>query len=134
VVEDNAADVFLIREAIATAHVKANIQSAKDGEQATAYFAAMDADASAPCPDLVILDINLPKMNGGEVLQRMRASRRCGQALVIVVSTSDSPQDREEMMKLGANGYFRKPSDFDAFLKLGDLVRDVFSGGSAAAG
>lgn len=123
VVEDNAADVFLIREAIAASGIRAGIHSVRDGEQATKFFDDADRDGSAPCPNLVILDINLPKKHGIEVLRHLRESPRCGNAAVIVVSTSDSAQDREESMKRGANGYFRKPSEFDEFLKLGDLIR-----------
>jgi two-component system, chemotaxis family, response regulator Rcp1 len=53
----------------------------------------------------------------------MRGSRKCGKALVIAVSTSDSAQDRAQMKSLGANGYFRKPSAYDEFMKLGDIVK-----------
>lgn len=90
-----------------------------DGDQAVRFFDKADADPAAPCPSLVILDINLPKKQGGEVLKHMRGSRKCGEAVVIAVSTSDSSQDRAQMKNLGANGYFRKPSAYDEFMKLG---------------
>lgn len=78
-----------------------------------------------PCPALVILDINLPKKQGGDVLKYMRKSHRCAEAIVLVVSTSDSASDREQMTSLGANGYFRKPSQFDEFMKIGDVVKGL---------
>jgi CheY-like chemotaxis protein len=71
VAEDNRADVYLIREAITAANMSVTVQVVRDGEQATDAFDATDRDDSLPCPDLVILDINLPKKSGTEVLNRM---------------------------------------------------------------
>src|SRR5262249_8915338 len=126
VVEDNAADIFLIREAITASGINAGVHCLRDGEQAIRFLDDADRDVSAPCPNLVILDINLPKRHGTEVLRHLRQSSRCGNTPVIVVSTSDSARDREESMKRGATGYFRKPSEFDEFLKLGDVIRELF--------
>jgi two-component system, chemotaxis family, response regulator Rcp1 len=123
IVEDNVADVFLIRTALEAANVQAELHIVKDGEQAIHFFNAADADSTAPRPALVILDINLPRKQGGEVLQDMRSSSRCRDALVMVVSTSDSARDRDEMAKLGVSGYFRKPSTYEEFMKLGDIVK-----------
>ena len=122
VVEDNEADVFLIREAIEAKKLPMVLDVVTDGEQATLYFDEADGDASMPCPSLVILDINLPKKQGSEVLKHMRRSHRCANALVIAISTSDSGRDREQMTELGVNGYFHKPSEYAAFMKLGDVV------------
>ena len=125
IVEDNESDVFLIQEAIKTTKLPLTIHVANDGEQAVRLFDRIDADPAMPCPALVILDINLPKRQGGEVLKHMRQTRKCAQAHVIVVSTSDSARDREQMKSLGADGYFRKPSEYDAFMKLGGLVKNL---------
>jgi DNA-binding response OmpR family regulator len=130
IVEDNEADVFLIQDAIATKKLPVSVDVVKDGEQAVRYFDRADADADAPCPNLVILDINLPKKQGGEVLKHMRRSLRCGSALVIAVSTSDSPRDREQMKELGANGYFHKPSEYAGFMQLGDIVKGLLAAGT----
>ncbi len=127
IVEDNPADVFLIRAAIQAANIKAELYVARDGEQAVRFFDHADRDDSAPCPVLVILDINLPRKQGGEVLQHIRRSRRCGDGLVIAISTSDSARDREDMTKLGANGYFHKPSDYGEFMKLGGMVTELLN-------
>jgi chemotaxis family two-component system response regulator Rcp1 len=126
-VEDNRADVHLIREAIRASHLNATIHVVRDGEQATDVFDAAERDNSLPCPDLVILDINLPKKSGSEVLDRMRRSRRCNNALVVVVSTSDSETDRASFTKLGVSEYFRKPLEYDEFLKLGDVIKRLFA-------
>jgi chemotaxis family two-component system response regulator Rcp1 len=120
-VEDNEADVFLIQEAIEAKKLPMALHVVRDGEQAIRYFDEADGDISAPCPSLVILDINLPKKQGGEVLKHMRRS---------AVSTSDSARDREQMTELGVNGYFRKPSEYAAFMKLGDVVKRLLVGGT----
>jgi chemotaxis family two-component system response regulator Rcp1 len=122
--------VFLIRAAIKGAGIQADLHVVNDGGKAIRFFDEADGDDAAPCPDLVLLDINLPKKPGGEVLRHMRTCRRCGKVLVIVVSTSDSVQDREDMSKLGANGYFRKPSEYADFMKLGELIKEVLNLGS----
>ena len=119
--------MFLIFEAIRTAKIPTGVQVARDGEQAIRLFEEVEANAQAPCPALVILDINLPRRSGGQVLEYMRKTRRCRNAKVIVVSTSDSPRDREEMSRLGANDYFRKPSEYDEFMKLGAVVKDLLA-------
>ena len=125
IVEDDSADVFLISEAINLVNSGVELQVVNDGDKAIRLFDSIDRDQSLACPALVILDINLPKKHGGQVLQQMRKTRRCADALVLVVTSSDSARDRETMAKLGANGYFRKPSDYEHFMKLGGLVKDL---------
>ena len=123
VVEDSKTDVFLIREALANAKVNADLHFVPDGEAATAFFASADADANAPCPDLILLDLNLPKTNGHEVLRQLRGSPRCRHVAVLVVSSSDAARDREASAALGVTGYFRKPADYYEFMRLGELVK-----------
>jgi CheY-like chemotaxis protein len=131
IVEDNEADVFLIQEAIEVTRLPLTVDIAQDGEQAVQLFDQLDNDPEMPCPALVILDINLPKRHGGDVLKHMRRSRRGAHVPVLVVSTSHAAHDREEMMRLGANGYFRKPSDYDEFMKLGDIVKAMLGGAAS---
>lgn len=121
--------MFLIQQAIEAVKLPVTIHVVSDGNQAVQFFDRADADASVPCPALVLLDINLPKKHGGDVLKYLRQSRRCAKALVLVVSTSDSTQDREQMKSLGADGYFRKPSEYDAFMKLGEMVKLLLTEG-----
>jgi len=127
IVEDNKSDVFLIQRALKTAGIAAQVDVVYDGEKAVMFFEQADATATAPCPDLVLLDINMPRYKGGDILRKLRASSRCRNALVLVVTSSDSSRDREQMEALGANGYFRKPSDFSEFMTLGQLVRDLLA-------
>jgi DNA-binding response OmpR family regulator len=124
-VEDDSADVFLISEAINTANPNVELEVVTDGEKAIRFFEQVDNDDNLACPALVILDMNLPKKHGGQVLQQMRKTRRCAAAPVLVVTSSDSARDRDTMTRLGANGYFRKPSDYEHFMLLGGLVRDL---------
>jgi DNA-binding response OmpR family regulator len=123
VVEDSKTDLFLIREAIASAQIDADLHFVSDGQAATQFLDSADADAKAPCPCLVLLDLNLPKKNGDDVLRHLRSSSRCGNAAVLIVSSSDAVRDRERVTELGVDGYFRKPSDYSEFMKLGDLVK-----------
>ena len=125
-VEDNPADVFLIRDAIKVSGITAPVHVVNTGEDAILFFNSADADDSAPRPALVILDINLPRIPGREVLRHLRQSRRCRDAFVIVASTSDSLLDREIVISAGANVYFHKPSHYDEFMELGVLIRDMF--------
>jgi len=127
IAEDSRSDVLLIRQALQKSGLKAQIYVADDGEKAVRFFEQADADPEAPCPHLILLDINMPCYKGGEILRRLRASARCRNALVLVVTSSDSQRDREEMKALGANGYFRKPSEFSEFMRLGQIVRDLLA-------
>ena len=127
IVEDNAADVYLIRTAITEANIHADVQVVRDGEQAIRFIDEVEGELELPCPALVVLDINLPRKQGGDVLKHLRQSRRGAHTLVIAISTSDSQHDRESMMGLGANGYFRKPSEYADFMKLGDMIKDVLN-------
>jgi DNA-binding response OmpR family regulator len=96
-----------------------------DGEKAIRFIENAEKDESAPCPKLLLLDLNLPRKNGIEILERLRRSDKCGNIPVIVVTSSDSQQDRDDAARLGATRYFRKPHDFDEFVKLGEVVRQV---------
>src|SRR5579871_2356442 len=123
IVEDNRADAFLIRESIEKAGLDAELHFAQDGERAVRFIEQADGDLSAPCPALIILDINLPRLPGREVLLRIKQSRRCAAAPVIVVTSSNSAKDRTDMAQLGVKDYFCKPSSYAEFLKLGDSVK-----------
>jgi DNA-binding response OmpR family regulator len=127
IAEDSRSDVFLIREALRKSEVDAQIHIVDDGEKTIGFFAQADADPAAPCPDLVLLDINMPCYKGSDILRWLRRSSRCAGALVLIVTSSDSPRDREEMDALGADAYFRKPSEFSEFMKLGPIVRELLA-------
>jgi two-component system, chemotaxis family, response regulator Rcp1 len=128
VVEDSKADLFLIRQAISAAQVNAAVEVVHDGHQAVEFIDQVDRGEGAPCPDLVLLDLNLPKKDGIEVLRHIRGSGNCKNSLVLVVSSSDSASDREAVKALGFSGYFRKPSVYAEFMKLGPMIRGLLQG------
>jgi chemotaxis family two-component system response regulator Rcp1 len=132
VVEDNHPDVFLIRKALAAANVNASIHVTNDGEAAVAFFDAADADDNAPCPDVVLLDRNLPRKSGDEVLRHIRASRRCGRSKVIFVTSSPTalPKGLPDPNAPAADLYFFKPCDFAQFMTIGPIVRTLLESGS----
>jgi chemotaxis family two-component system response regulator Rcp1 len=127
IAEDSKSDVYLIRQALKKSGIDAQIHVTDDGEKTVTFFEQADADPEAPCPDIVLLDINMPRYKAADVMRRLRASARCNNALVLIVTSSDSQRDRDEMDALGANGYFRKPSEFLEFMKLGPLVQDLLT-------
>jgi DNA-binding response OmpR family regulator len=133
VVEDSRADAFLIQDALKTANIDADVHVVTDGEAAVKFFDRADEDPTVACPALVILDLNLPRRRGVDVLRHMRQSRRCSEVLVLIVTSSDSHQDREAALELGADAYFRKPSGYDRYMELGDVARQLFARNSGAA-
>lgn len=114
-----------MREAIEGAAIDADIQVLRDGHSATKYFDEADTNPSRPCPDLILLDLNLPKKGGDEVLQHLRASARCKNSKVLIVSSADARQTRASLDVHGIAGYFKKPSNYAEFMKLGSIVRNL---------
>jgi CheY-like chemotaxis protein len=100
------------------------VHVAPDGERALDFLERAGKDTEVPCPDVVLLDINLPKVDGFEVLRKIRASEKYKNLPVVVVTSSDSPADRNEAARFGA-GYFRKPPNYEEFLKIGPVLRQV---------
>ena len=124
-VEDNPADVLLIREALQEYSVRADIYVLSDGEKAVRF---VESDSrELPVPDLVILDLNLPRKTGREVLQHIRASDTLGKVRVVILSSSEAPRDMEESFRLGITKYIRKPSSLPEFMKIGGTLRDLLS-------
>ena len=124
-VEDNPADVFFVRTALKSEGIDSDVRIAPDGEQAIAFVEITDADPEAPCPHVILLDLNLPCISGMEVLRRVKKSARFADVPVIIVTSSDAATDRAEAASLGANGYFLKPQNLDEYMKLGSVVKAV---------
>lgn len=114
--EDNPADVYLIEEALREHGVPFELNVAEDGEQAL----LMLADHSTK-PDLLLLDLNMPKRGGSEVLESLQGSAMP----VIVLTSSDSPADKVEALRLGAVHYIRKPTGLDDFLAIGATIKRI---------
>jgi chemotaxis family two-component system response regulator Rcp1 len=120
--EDNPGDVLLIREALQEGGFEFELTVQQDGEKMLSYIDMIDA-GERRCPDIVLLDLNLPKRNGDVLLKRMRSSGSCRNVPVIIVTSSDSKKDRDMAARLGASDYFRKANDFDEFMRLGAVVK-----------
>lgn len=114
--------MLLVREAITNEDLPFDVYTASDGQQAIDFIERTEREPDAPCPQFLVLDLNLPKKDGFEVLRRLRASLRCKQIPVVVVTSSDAPSDLSLAAELGA-AYFRKPTSYEEFLKLGGLLK-----------
>ena len=122
-VEDNEADVRLTREALREAGENVRLSSVADGDQALAFLRREEGFAEAPRPDLVLLDLNLPRKNGLEVLQEMRADEALAHIPVIVLTSSAAQSDVEAAYTRGANAFVVKPLELDAFMDLIGAIR-----------
>ncbi len=117
-VEDNPGDVRLTKEALKDARVANNLHVTMDGVEALAFLRKQGKHASAPRPDLILLDLNLPKKNGREVLEEIKAEDALRHIPVVILTTSQAEQDVVESYRLRANAYVTKPVDLDQFLKV----------------
>ena len=126
-VEDAEPDVLLVREALQQSGLEFDLRVFDDGEQGVDFVDAIDRNAALSPPHLFLLDLNLPRKTGGQILERVRQSRTCGMVPVVILTSSDSHKDKAQAALLNATGYFRKPSRLDEFMKLGPYVRDLLS-------
>jgi CheY-like chemotaxis protein len=123
--EDNPGDILLIQQALEEHQVPHELHVVCDGDEALSFIANIDKPDGAPCPDVLLLDVNLPKVDGPDILSEFRKYPACSLTPVIVITSSDAHKDRARMTELGIARYFRKPSDLDAFMQLGAVVREV---------
>ncbi len=124
VAEDNPADVYLIRAALEEHGIDLPLQVAADGREVLQIIGRLEAVAETQL-NLIILDLNLPRHDGIEILQRLRGSERLAHIPVVVLTSSDSPRDRILASELGAASYLRKPSSLEQFLGLGAVFKDL---------
>ena len=123
--EDSQTDVFLVKKALAAHGLKVDLKVLEDGEQALNYIGKLDLDPSASCPSLFLVDLNLPRTSGLEVLAHVRRSEKCANLPVVITTSSDAPKDRAESAALGATAYFIKPCGYDAFLRIGEIIQKL---------
>jgi two-component system, chemotaxis family, response regulator Rcp1 len=115
-VEDSPGDVRLTQEAFKDAKVHVNLSVAADGTEAMAFLGRKGKYASAPRPDLILLDLNLPKKDGREVLEEIKESPELKSIPVVILTTSGSEADILRSYRLHANCYITKPVDLDGFI------------------
>lgn len=126
--EDNFGDVLLVEQALTEHQVDHELHVVADGDEALQFLDRMGEVGEPPCPDVLLLDLNLPKVEGPKVLQQFRKHPACAETPVIVVTSSDAPRDRKRVEALGATAYFRKPSELSEFMTLGALVKELANG------
>ncbi len=121
-VEDNPTDVLLTREALEEAGMNVRLHVAEDGEAALDFLEQRATFSGAPRPDLVLLDLNMPKKDGRSVLADMRKNQNLRRIPVVVLTTSSQQEDVEKSYNLCANCYIQKPVDFNHFSEVVRLI------------
>lgn len=123
VIEDNPADVQLLEMALAEAGLRAELLTFADGANAMAWISACGTpEASGPCPDLAIVDLNLPKYDGIELLNALRRNAGLASVPALVMSSSTSPRDEARVRSLENTEYLAKPSDLEAYVEVGAVI------------
>jgi two-component system, chemotaxis family, response regulator Rcp1 len=125
-VEDSAADVRLTIEALRDAKVRNNLHVASDGVEALAFLRQEGKHASAVRPDLVLLDLNLPKKGGREVLEEIKNDPTLRRIPVVIITTSEAEEDIVRSYDLHANCYISKPVDLDQFITVVRSIEDFW--------
>lgn len=133
IAEDNAADVYLIEEALRRQAFTYRLATAGNGEEMLHMISTLEQNAAEMCPDLFLIDLNLPRRSGDEILAQIRQSSRCAHVPAIVITSSDSPRDRARARDLGASFYFHKPADLEKFMAIGGIVRHFLESGHDGA-
>ncbi len=125
-VEDNPGDVRLTREALKEGKVRNHLHWVDDGVKALAFLRREGEHAGAPRPDLILLDLNLPRMDGREVLGRIKADPSLRHIPVVILTSSQAEQDVVRAYDLHANCYVTKPVDLDRFITVVKSIEDFW--------
>ncbi|MEV0350854.1 response regulator [Nonomuraea sp. NPDC050680] len=125
-VEDDQGDVLLTKEAFDFNKVRNRLHVVNDGEQAMAFLRREDGYHDAPTPDLILLDLNLPRMGGLEVLTEVKADAELRTIPVVILTTSEAEEDILHSYRLHANAYVSKPVDFEQFIRVVRQIDDFF--------
>lgn len=127
VIEDNLADVELLRMALDSADVTYGLTIIPDGADALTFFKQGPEDARATMPDLAILDLNLPKYDGLEILEAARSNGAFARLPIIVLSSSSSPRELAKIQAFGFVRFIAKPPDLDRYLRIGDVIKEFLT-------
>ena len=125
-VEDDPGDVLITREAFEHNKLKNRLHVAQDGEEGLDYLYRRGEFADAPRPDLILLDLNLPKYDGRQLLEKIKSDPDLAQIPVVVLTTSSAEEDILKSYKLHANAYVTKPVDLDQFMKAVRQIDEFF--------
>ena len=125
-VEDNPTDVLIAREGFSCAKMRNTLHVADDGIEAMEFLRRRGKYASSPRPDLIVLDLNMPRKNGHEVLAEIKIDDNLKDIPVVILTTSKSQEDISKAYGLHANCYISKPVDFDEFTKVVQTIQDFW--------
>jgi CheY-like chemotaxis protein len=125
-VEDDEGDVLLTTEALEASKITNNMHVARNGEEALKFLRRQDGFAEAPRPDIVLLDLNLPRVDGREVLAQVKSDDELRRIPIIVLTTSEAEEDIVRSYDLHANAYVTKPVDFNRFLQVIQSIDEFF--------
>jgi CheY-like chemotaxis protein len=125
-VEDDPGDVLMTQEAFADYKIANRLSVVTNGEDAIAYLRKQGRFSEAPTPDLVLLDLNLPRRNGREVLRDVKGDPDLRRIPIVILTTSEAEEDVLASYDLHANAYVRKPVDFDQFVAAVRAIDDFF--------
>jgi chemotaxis family two-component system response regulator Rcp1 len=125
-VEDNPGDVRLTREALKEGKVRNNLSVVQDGVEALAFLRREGQYADAPRPDVILLDLNLPRKDGREVLEEVKADPALRAIPVVILTSSDAERDIAQAYALHANCYITKPVDLDQFITVVKSIEDFW--------
>ncbi|WP_315792110.1 response regulator [Fischerella sp. JS2] len=125
-IEDNPGDVELTKIALEDSKISVNLNIVEDGVEAITFLRREGKYANVPHPDIVLLDLNLPKKDGREVLAEIKADEKLKRIPVVVLTTSQAEEDILKVYNLSANCYITKPVDFDQFVKIVQSIENFW--------
>lgn len=125
-VEDDVRDIDLTKEVLKDSKFQLNLNVVRDGVEAIAYLRQQGKYTNATQPDLVLLDLNLPRLDGREVLQAIKSDSNLKLIPIVVLTTSDLDEDVMQAYNLGANCYVNKPLGLEEFIQLVRLIEDFW--------
>jgi CheY-like chemotaxis protein len=125
-IEDNPGDVRLTQEAFKEGKVSTNLDIVMDGVEAIKYLRKQEKYANAVTPDLILLDLNLPKRDGREVLKEVKADEHLKRIPIVILTTSNAEQDIIKSYNLHVNCYINKPVDYDKFFDIIQKIEDFW--------
>jgi chemotaxis family two-component system response regulator Rcp1 len=125
-VEDNIGDIRLTEEALRESNLIVNLHVARDGMEAMEFLRGEGGQANAPAPDLILLDLNLPRKDGREVLQEIKNDADLKRIPVVVLTTSEAESDIITTYGFHANCYINKPVDMDQFIKIVQMLEEFW--------
>ena len=127
VIEDNDSDVFLLERALNKQDFRFELVHLLNGGEALAFIRRQTAYADAAIPDLILLDLNLSKYSGEDILREIRSAAHFGGVPVCVWSSSRSPRDEALLKELGVRRFISKPSGLDQFMEIGKILKDLLA-------